>query len=48
LPLALKGEVAENQDFRQLPDQWQNLIFSKAFIKDFLDSHSYELFIFYI
>ena len=29
---ALKGEVAENQGFRQLPDQGQSLIFSKPFI----------------
>jgi len=35
---ALKGEVAENQGFRQLPDQGQNLIFSKSFTKTFLDS----------
>jgi len=34
----MPGEVAENQGFRQLPDSGQNLIFSKAFIKDFLDS----------
>jgi hypothetical protein len=35
---SLKGEVAENQGFRQLPDQGQNLIFSKPFVKNFLDS----------
>jgi len=35
---SLKGEVAENQYFRQLTDQGQNLIFSKPFVKYFLDS----------
>jgi hypothetical protein len=35
---SLKGEVAENQGLWQLPDQGQNLIFSKPFVKDFLIS----------